>query len=194
MIAALVLAAGASRRFGGPKLLEPVRGKSILRWSAEGARAAADALIVVVPQEHDALRRALVGLDVHLVVNERAADGMGSSLACGVRSVGPDVDAVLVVLADEPALPAESYHKVIRRYGEGGVLIAAATYAGERGHPVLFDRAVFDELASLTGDYGARRVVDRDPGRLALVEIGDAHPVDVDTPEDLARILDDTHF
>jgi len=166
-----------------------MRGKSIVRWSAEAARAAADALFVVVPRQHSDLRSALAGLDVRFVVNERAEDGMGSSLACGARAMGPDAVATLVVLADEPELPAESYRRVIRRYRDGGVQIVAATYAGERGHPVLFDRAVFPELAALTGDHGARSVVDRAPGRTALVEIGGPQPVDVDTPEDLARIV-----
>jgi molybdenum cofactor cytidylyltransferase len=189
VIAALLLAAGSSRRFGGPKLLQMVRGKSIVRWSAEAARAAADALFVVVPPQHSDLRSALAGLDVRFVVNARAEDGMGSSLACGARAMGPDAVATLVVLADEPELPAESYRRVIRRYHDGGVQIVAATYAGQRGHPVLFDRSVFPELAGLTGDEGARSVVDRAPGRTALVEIGDAQPVDVDTPEDLARLL-----
>jgi molybdenum cofactor cytidylyltransferase len=189
MIAALLLAAGASRRFGGPKLLQLVRGASIVRWSAEAALAAADQLLVVVPPEHSELRTALDGLDVRFVVNERAEDGMGSSLACGVRAAGPDVDAALVVLADEPELPAESYRRVIRRYRDGGAQIVAATYAGQRGHPVLFDCAVFPELVALTGDEGARRVVDRDTGRLVFVEIGDQRPIDVDTREDLARLL-----
>lgn len=189
MITAVLLAAGSSRRFGAPKLLQSMRGAAIVRWSAETARAAADELFVVVPPMHAELRTVLAGLDVRFVVNERAADGMGGSLACGVRAIGPNVEGALVVLADEPELAAESYRRVIRRYRDGGVMIVAATYGGQRGHPVLFDRAVFPELMDLTGDQGARSVADRDPRRLALLEIGGPHPVDVDTPEDLARLL-----
>jgi len=194
VIAALLLAAGSSRRFGAPKLLQPSRGKAIVRWSAEAALAGADALYVVVPTDHAELRSALAGLDVCFVVNGRAADGMGSSLACGVGAVGPDAEAILVALADEPQLPADAYQRVVATYREGGNDIVAATYQGQRGHPVLFDRMVFPELAALSGDHGARSVVDRIPGRVAFVEFDAPHPVDVDTPADLARILDGSHL
>ncbi len=188
MISSLLLAAGASHRFGAPKLLTELHGKPVIRWSAESLAGLADEMIVVVGADNEPLRRALAGVDVRFVVNERAGDGMASSIACGVNALSTRVDAVLVALGDEPMLPRQAHERVLERCHAGGPSIIAATYHGVRGHPVLFDRTVFAELAALSGDHGARAVVDRDPGRVAFVEMGEAHPVDVDTPEDLARL------
>ena len=188
MISALLLAAGSSQRFGAPKLLQALSGKPVVRWSAESLVGVADELAVVVPPDNEALRRALDGMTVRFIVNARAADGMASSLACGVASMAETVDAVLVALGDEPLLPRRCHERVVALYGAEGSSVVAAQYGGTRGHPVLFARAVFAELRELTGDRGARAVADRDPARLALVEMDEAHPIDVDTPEDLARV------
>ena len=188
MISALLLAAGSSRRFGAPKLLQTLNSRPVVRWSAEALAGVADELVVVTPPDDAQLRKALDGLAARFVVNPRATDGMAGSLACGVASVAANVDAVLVALGDEPLLPRRCHERIVARYREGGAGVVAATYGGVRGHPVLFSRAVFPELLGLTGDNGARSVADRDPARLVLVEMNEEHPVDVDTPEDLARV------
>lgn len=189
MIAALLLAAGAARRFGAPKLLQEIDEKPIVRWSAESLRGApVDETIVVVPRDHTGLQRALVGLDVRFVVNDHADRGMGSSLACGVSALGSNVDAVLVALADEPLVGRTALLRVVERYRAGGARIVVPTYRGIRGHPVLFERSVFEELRALSGDHGARTVTDRDPSRVAVVELENPKPIDVDTPADLVRL------
>lgn len=188
MISALLLAAGASRRFGAPKLLQVLNGKPVVRWSAESLVGVADELVVVAPPDNNALRKALEGVTARIVVNPRAADGMATSLACGVVALGADVESVLVALGDEPLLPRRCHERVLERYRVGGAKIVAATYRGVRGHPVMFDKSVFEELRELTGDRGARSVVDREPDRLALLEMDEPHPIDVDTPADLARV------
>jgi molybdenum cofactor cytidylyltransferase len=189
VIATLLLAAGSSRRFGSSsKLLEVVRGQAIVRWSAEAACRAAGDVVVVVPENHDEIRSALAGLAVRFAVNERAAEGMGTSMACGVAALPKDAEAVMVALADEPHLPADAYARVVAAYRSAPNDIVAPMWNGERGHPVLFDRMVFPELVALSGDQGARSIVDRVPGRVAFLEMGQAHPIDVDTREDLARI------
>jgi molybdenum cofactor cytidylyltransferase len=188
VIAALLLAAGASRRFGAPKLLQSLNGKPVVRWSAESLAGVADELVVVASPDNEALRRALDGLEVRFVVNARPEDGMASSLACGVAAVSAAAEAVLVALGDEPLLPRRCHERVVARFRQGGAGIVAATYGGTRGHPVLFNRGIFDELRDLTGDQGARSVVEADPARVALVEMDEPHPIDVDTPADLARI------
>jgi molybdenum cofactor cytidylyltransferase len=188
VISALLLAAGASRRFGAPKLLQSLNGKPVVRWSAESLVGVADELVVVVPPDNEGLRQALDGLVVRFVVNAKAAEGMASSVASGVASLGANIDAALLALGDEPLLPRRCHELVVARYRAGGAAIVAATYGGERGHPVLFGRATFAELMALSGDRGARTVADQHPARLTLVEMNEMHPVDVDTPDDLARI------
>ena len=188
MIAALLLAAGASRRFGAPKLLQALNGKQVVRWSAESLVGVADELVIVVPPDNAALRQALEGIAARFVVNTLPHEGMASSLARGVATLAESTEAVLVALGDEPLLPKRCHERVLVRYRASGTAVVAATYGGTRGHPVLFGRPVFAELRALTGDSGARSVVDADPGRVALVEMDEAHPIDVDTPEDLARV------
>lgn len=191
MISALLLAAGASRRFGGglQKLVQDLDGKPVVRWSAEWLIGPPiDEVIVVAGTADHALRDALMGLDVRIVVNAKAAEGMASSLSAGVAALSPATDAALVALGDEPLAGREPLTRVVERYREGGAAIVAPLFRGVRGHPVLFHRAVFPELLALSGDRGARAVADRDPQRLALVELGVPKPVDVDTAADLARL------
>jgi molybdenum cofactor cytidylyltransferase len=195
VIAALLLAAGEARRFGAPKLLERLEGKPLVRWSAEWLRGApVDEIVVVVPVEHDAIRRALAGLDARFVVNPHADRGMGGSIARGVDALTPATTAALVALADEPMAGRAALLRVVERYDVGGAAIVAPTYRGVSGHPVLFDRSTFDELRALSGDRGARAVVNREAGRVAVVEMNEAQPIDVDTPADLARLAAQAQF
>lgn len=189
MIAALLLAAGSARRFGAPKLLQQLEGRPLVRWSAEWLRGPpVDEIVVVVAEEHEAIRSALTGFDARFVVNPHADRGMGSSIACGVAALTPDTTAALIALADEPMAGRAALLRTVERYEAGDVSIVAPTYRGVSGHPVLFDRSTFDELLALSGDRGARAVVERDPGRVAVVEMNETQPIDVDTPADLARL------
>lgn len=203
MITALLLAAGAARRFGGPKLLQDLHGKPLVRWSAEALQVAAvDEIIVVVPPAYDALRDALQGIDAYFIVNPHPALGLASSLACGVAALSADTEAVVVALGDEPTIARDAVRGVVERYRAGrdgagggvGARIVVPTYSGAHGHPVLFDRSVFAELRTFSGDAGARAVIDRDRSRVAQVEMGQPAPMDVDTPDDLARLRSQTQF
>jgi CTP:molybdopterin cytidylyltransferase MocA len=147
-----------------------------------------DDVIVVVPPEHRQLQRALAGLRVRYVVNDDPDVGMSGSIAVGVAALRADTEAALIALADEPHVPRDALRRVLGRYRDGGVRLVVPTYGGVRGHPVLLDRSVFDEVRSLSGDVGARSLTERDPGRVAFVELDVAKPIDVDTPADLANL------
>jgi molybdenum cofactor cytidylyltransferase len=191
VIAALLLAAGESRRFGGglQKLVQQLNGKPVVRWSAESLIGPpVDEVIVVVGEEDAPVRDALRGLNVRFTTNPNARQGMAASLATGIAALPADTEAVLVALGDEPRVGREPLLRVIERYRAGGAKVVAPLFRGVRGHPVLFDRSVFPELRELSGDRGARSVTDRDESRLALVELDLPKPVDVDTPADLARV------
>ena len=188
MIAALLLAAGESTRFGGSssKLLAALNGKPIVRWSAEALSGApVDEVIVVMGRDDDAIRRALHDVPARFVVHPEPGQGMGTSIARGVAALRAETDAVLIVLADEPFPSRAARDAVVARWRAGGVAIVVPEFRGVRGHPVLFDRATFPELRTLTGDRGAREVVGRTPSRVAVVAVDEPPPRDIDTRGDL---------
>ncbi|HJQ21479.1 MAG TPA: nucleotidyltransferase family protein [Gemmatimonadaceae bacterium] len=192
MIAALLLAAGGARRFGGQKLLEVLEGRPIIRCVAEALVAGSiERVLVVVPPGDRVIGPALAGLHVEWIVNPEPERGIGSSIAAGVRALPADIEAVAIALADEPHLPPATVRAVLDAYRVARPRVVAPFYSrgAERvpGHPVLFDRGVFAELVELNDDRGARAVVTRDAARVMEIAVAGTPPVDVDTPRDLAR-------
>lgn len=185
MTAAIILAAGLSRRMGRPKLLLELEGRPIIRHAVERVISAGiSEVLVVAPPEHEALARALEELPVRFVVNPTPEAGQASSVRVGVRALAAGTPAVLVALGDQPGVPAEVIPALLEALKRPGKCIAAPRYADGLGNPVLFGASVFPEMLALTGDRGARAVVLRDPSRLAQVDIGSPMPRDIDTPED----------
>ena len=170
---------------GRPKLLLELEGRTIIRHAVERVIAAGlRPVLVVAPPEHEALERALEGLPVRFVVNPTPEAGQGSSVSVGVRGLPAGAEAALIALGDQPGVPAQVIPALIDALKVPGKSIAAPRYAGVLGNPVLFAASIFSELLVLTGDRGARAVVERDQSRLAQVDVGAAMPRDVDTPED----------
>ncbi|MBM3220853.1 MAG: nucleotidyltransferase family protein [Candidatus Rokubacteria bacterium] len=188
MIAGLVLAAGLSRRMGTSKLVLPLDGKPLVRWSVERLLPHVDALIVVTPPDDAALRAALDGLPVRFAVNPHPDAGQGASIAAGATALPADAEAVIVALGDQPRVPEGVLATLLDVFRRERKPIAAPVYQGTQGTPVIFAASVFDELRAVTGDAGARAVVRRDPGRVATVRVDAPMPPDVDTPEDYARL------
>ena len=189
MIAAIVLAAGASRRFGAQKLLAPLAGRPLVRWTVENVlEARPDDVIVVLGRDGERVREALRGLAVRCVVNEQWADGMSGSLRAGVLAVPHVADAVLIALGDQPGVGVDIIVSLMAASATGKGPIVAPSYRGERGNPVLFDAALFPELLTVRGDRGARDLLARDPSRVTLVEFDRPAPADVDREEDLRLV------
>jgi molybdenum cofactor cytidylyltransferase len=188
VIAGLLLAAGRSARFGGDKLLAPLHGRPVLFWSAAAIAPEVDALYVVVPPGDPARRSAVDGLASVVVEHAGRDAGLASSIGAGIATLASDVDAVVVALADQPLVASAVVRRLVERWRDGGVDAVAPTYRDGRGHPVLFGRATFGALMSLTGDTGARSVLDALGGRAAVVAVDDDAPLDVDTPDALRRL------
>ena len=194
MTAAIVLAAGLSRRMGRPKLLLELKGQPVIRHAVERVIAAGiRPVLVVTGPEHDALARALAGLGVQLAVNPKPESGQGSSVGVGVSALPAGTDAVLIALGDQPGVPAAVIPALIEALKQPGKAIAAPRYADGLGNPVLFASSVFQELLALGGDRGARSVIERDPSRVAVVDIGSPMPRDIDTPEDYESLSAPDH-
>ena len=189
MTAAIVLAAGLSRRMGRPKLLLDLHGKPVIRHTVERVIAAGFAsVLVVVGPEHEALRAALDGLAARFVVNPTPEAGQSSSVRVGIEAVPAEATTVLIALGDQPGLSLDVMSRLRQAIDAPGKSIAAPLYADGLGNPVLFAAAVLPELLTLSGDRGARSVVEKDPSRLAVVDVAAPMPSDLDTPEDYARL------
>jgi molybdenum cofactor cytidylyltransferase len=182
-IAALLLAAGKSSRFGANKLMHPLNGQPIALHSAIALKSALPhALAVVSPGSP--VQAVLAQAGIPTVVSERAAEGMGESLKTGIAATR-EADGWIVALADMPFIRPTT-HLSIERALRRGAVIAAPAFHGERGHPVGLSGRFRDELLSLEGDAGARFILKRHAAEIALVEVNDAGVLkDIDTPQDL---------
>lgn len=183
-----MLAAGLARRMGAPKLLLVLHGKPILRWSVEALLPHVDDLVVVTGAQAAAVHEALEGLAVRFVLNPQPERGQGSSIAVGAAALRADTNAVIVALGDQPRLPPDVVPALLATWRGTGQSIVAPVYRGVQGTPVLFAADVVPELVALAGDAGARGVVAARPARVARVAFDLTMPVDVDTPEDFARL------
>jgi molybdenum cofactor cytidylyltransferase len=183
-----VLAAGLARRMGQQKLLLPLHGKTIVRWSVESLRPHVDDIVVVTGADADAVRATLDGLDARLVPNPHPEAGQGSSIAVGAAALPASAQAVIIALGDQPRMPADVVPALLEAWRRTGKPIVAPVYRGVQGTPVLFAAEIFAELRALTGDSGARGVVGARPERVERLAFDRSMPADVDTPEDFARL------
>lgn len=188
MITAVVLAAGLARRMGRQKLLLQLQGKPVVRWAVERIAPHAGEVVVVTGQDDVAIREALAGLAVRFAVNPTPQAGQGSSIAVGVAALPPWTRAALIALGDQPRLPDAVVPALLAAFARSGRPIVAPVYRGTQGTPVLFASEVFAELRALTGDAGARAIVNARPERVERVSFDLAMPPDVDTPEDFTRL------
>jgi molybdenum cofactor cytidylyltransferase len=190
VIAGLLLAGGASRRFGSNKLVAPLGERAVVRWSAEALVGAVDDSWIVVPARSTDVRTALLGLSVRWVENPRALEGMASSIRAGVAALPADAEAVVITLGDQPLIDGEVIRRVVAtwRAAPPGTSAAVAAYEDGRGHPVLFGASLFPALRALDGDQGARELLASLGGAVAVVHATGARPADVDTPEALIAL------
>lgn len=187
-VAALVLAAGRSTRFGRDnKLLAVLDGQPLVRTVVESARAAGLTPLAVTGHEAEAVSAQLGGAQV--VHNPDYAEGMASSLKAGVAALPEAVGAVLVLLGDMPRVKPETLrHLVAAGAANPGAQAIVPAYAGRRGNPVLIKRALFPSVMKLHGDAGARKLLEAAGDAVQVLEVDDPGVLaDFDTPEALAR-------
>ncbi len=205
-----LLAAGASVRLGGatPKQALSYRGKSLLRHAAETACASScEPIIVVLGANAERLQTELEGLNVIPILNPQWSEGMGASLRTGIAALlaaDDSLDAITVMLCDQPLLTAAHLNVLIAHYIASDTSddtsddirrakIVASDYGETPGPPCLFDRSLFEELTTLSGDEGARRIIRRHAasGAKVLRVPFPEGALDIDAPEDYQRLLAD---
>jgi molybdenum cofactor cytidylyltransferase len=191
-IAALVLAAGQSRRMGrANKLLAEIEGVPMVARVANAVSASkADPVVVVLGHQSDGVRQCLADTPATFVDNPAYAEGLSTSLTAGLAALPDDIDGVVICLGDMPRVRADEIDRLIAAFDlEDGRAICVPTHLGKRGNPVLWAKRFFDEMSDLRGDVGARHLIGEYEELVAEVEMrGDGVLVDVDTPDALTRI------
>jgi molybdenum cofactor cytidylyltransferase len=188
-VVGLLLAAGSATRFGSDKLQHPLpHGVAIAVQTARSLKAEVSRVLAAVRPDNEVLARALAAEGCEVVVCERAAEGMGASLACAARAAGA-ADGYLVALADMPFV-RRSTIAAVREALVRGATLAAPYFRARRGHPVGFAGQLRAELEASSGDEGARRVLEAHAATLVKVPVGDPGAIrDIDKPADLAPPL-----
>ena len=187
MIAGIILAAGSSARLGRSKQLLDLGGEPLIRRTAERVLASAlDEVILVAGFDAEAVTAAVADLPLRVVVNPDAARGQSTSLLAGLAALAPGTEAVVFLLGDQPGVDPLVIDALVAAWRASNAPVVAPQYRDGMGNPVLFDGRVIPELRRLTGDAGARPIVQghQAAGNLVLVPMDQNAPGDVDSEQD----------
>ncbi|MDP2645230.1 MAG: nucleotidyltransferase family protein [Desulfobacterales bacterium] len=192
--AGIILAAGRSTRFGKSKQLEKLNGKPLVAWVIEAALGSRLASVVLVLGHDEQNILAELGPKafqprLKVVANPEYRAGMSQSLRVGLNQVRRTLPSVMFLLGDQPLLTAATINRLLENFWRSARGICVPTHAGQRGNPVIFSRLFYKQLLNLTGDMGARTLIESNPENVLQVEIEDPRCLlDVDTEEDLKQI------
>ena len=196
-VAAIILAAGKSTRMGEAKQLLRLGESTVLGRTIENVRrSAVDQVVMVLGSAAEAIRGRLsapllAGLKV--VVNPAYAQGMASSLRAGLSALDPQVDAALIVLADQPFVRPQTLDQLAEQHRRTRAKIVIPSYQGIRGNPVLLDRSVFSEVMALQGDIGCRAIFASHTEHTLKLEVEDEGILlDIDNQEDYHRLREES--
>ena len=189
-IGIVILAAGESRRMGRPKQLLPINGQPLLlRVVEEALSSPVSHVMVVLGSNHESHRELLETYPVHLINNPDWKKGIGTSIRRGVEEMMTRVkglDAILVMVGDQPAIRFEYLSHMINTYQQTSSLAIASGYANTYGVPVLFDKSLFDELLNLNDDQGAKTIISSRRNEILVLDCPEGE-LDLDTPDDVVR-------
>ena len=187
-VTGLVLAAGGSRRLGRPKQLLPYPGGTLLGHVVAVARECRfDQLLVAIGGAADEVRAGVDLNGAEVVENRAFGEGCSSSIAAALEAVDSRSDVLVLLLGDQPGVTSAAAGALVA--GLGGAPLAVCRYDDGRGHPIAFARSVFADLASLHGDRGVWKLLDRRAAEVVEVPIAGTIPLDVDTQADYQAVL-----
>jgi len=193
-IAGIILAAGASTRFGRPKQLLRLKDKYMLEWVLDAALGSRlDRIVLVLGDSHQrvlqALDQKLQNPKLSIEINPEFHKGQSHSVRAGLSKVKDDFAAVMFLLGDQPMINSATINFLLERYRAAGKDICVPTYRGKRKNPTIFGQRFYSQLMEISGDKGARELIDDNPHRVSTVEIED--PLcffDIDTQKDFKHL------
>jgi len=187
-IYSLVMAAGQASRFHGAKMLAKYRGESLVRRSLQlGIRVTSRNTVLIVGGEWQRVIKECESIAPFIVRNEDYESGMASSIACGTRAIRPVADAAMILLADQPLITADHLLSMEQAWRASPSSIIATEFDQIAGPPIIFPATCFAALSALSGDAGARVVMENNSDNVIKIPFADA-AIDIDTPEDLQRL------
>jgi molybdenum cofactor cytidylyltransferase len=189
-IGAVILAAGVSSRMGEPKQLLRLGGKTLLEQVLDSARSAAvDEIVVVLGAAAENIRQQVDLSKTKVVINSSYQQGMGTSLGAGLAALDPAINAVLILLADQPFVRPTTLHRICQEYRRSHAQIVIPLYKGFRGNPVLLARSVFPEVMALSGDVGCRAIFGNHLESIVKLPVDDVGILlDIDTKADFDKL------
>jgi len=188
-VAALVLAAGGSRRLGQPKQLLAYGGATLLDATLATAKASGlPQVVVALGGAADEVRETVDLAGVDVVLNPDFGGGCATSIRTALARVGPDAEGVVLLLGDQPGVTVETIEALLA--GARGHAVGVCAYDDGLGHPLWFDRSMFETLTGLHGDKAVWKLVDADRD-VARVRVAGGIPRDVDTWDDYRALLED---
>ena len=192
--AGIILAAGASTRFGEPKQLLRLKDKCLLEWVLDAAlKSKLNKIVLVLGYAHQKILQSLGEKLQHskllVAINPQYEKGQSLSLQTGLSEVKSDYPAVMFLLGDQPMLNAKTINVLLEGFWADEKDICVPIYRGKRKTPAIFRRRLYTQLMSIKGDIGARQLIDVNPDQVLAVEI--ENPIcffDVDTRQDFERL------
>lgn len=190
--AIILLAAGSSSRLGRPKQLIEFQEKKLIQKAIEEAqKSKSDSLVVVLGWNPELIKSGFDSVNIPFVINENWEEGMASSMQTGLRFLmeKEHPDQVILMLVDQPFVDADLLNSLILEKEKSGKGVVACSYSDTLGVPAIFDRAYFEEMLSLKGSEGAKKVIMKHRADVFAVDFP-LGAVDLDTEEDLERLKD----
>ena len=193
--AGIILAAGASTRFGQPKQLIKLKGKYLVEWVLDAAlNSRLQTVALVLGHEHQKIKAALGAKGRHpklaIVFNHNYHEGQSTSLKAGLAHLSQAFSSVMYLLADQPMINSGTINYLLDEFHASAKDICVPVVEGRRGNPAIFRRSVYEDIMKIKGDIGARDIIEKNAELVLLAEIKD--PLcffDIDTPEDLEMLL-----
>lgn len=186
----LVLAAGKSERMGEPKMSLDICGETLLQKTVKNTISSkVENITVVLNKDYKFLGEDLNHLPVNIIWNDSSNRGMSHSIVLGIKNSLDDTENIMILLADQPGITAELIDQLILQHKEEDFLITQPRYLDGPGHPVIFNKILFDELLEVTGDRGGREIIKKFKSQRQFMDVDFNQPMDLDTKENYRQYI-----